>query len=165
MSDFDDDDFATPPASTSVPDRASHPKRKVRARVADMIGGGTAYAGSKPTAEPECNCPNEFVAKNHPRPDCDVHGDFSSANKPSFDSDKTPKKDSCGSCELNEDGSRTRNWLCDEHGNPPPTMTKPDKAPLRNRIAGKLASKTKDSGSAPKPPHEHNFDCDDFCDK
>lgn len=50
---FDDfDDFApsessTPNLSGHVPDRAGHPGRRVRARVADMIGGGDSYAGPK----------------------------------------------------------------------------------------------------------------------
>ena len=164
MSDFDDnDDFASFKPSNSPSDRSGHTGRKVRARVADFIGGGSAYAGSKPAEEPKCSCPNEAIARMNPRPDCDVHGDF--AAKPSFDFDDTPKKASCGSCELREDGSVRKNLLCDEHGNPPPKITQPAKTPLRDRIAGKLASKTKDSGSAPKPPHEHDFDCDDFCDK
>jgi len=81
--------------SSHVKDTASHPNRRVRARVADMIGGGTAYSGPK--------------------------------------EDKEPKK------------------------------------PLRDRIADKIATKPKaeDSGSssAPKAPHEHDFECDDFCDK
>jgi len=82
--------------SSHVKDTASHPNRKVRARFADMVGGGTAYAGPK--------------------------------------EEKEPKK------------------------------------PLRDRIADKIATKPKDESSstesaAPKAPHEHDFDCDDFCDK
>lgn len=48
---FDDfDDFAPSEPSAPaghVPDRAGHPGRRVRARVADMIGGGDSYAGPK----------------------------------------------------------------------------------------------------------------------
>jgi hypothetical protein len=92
----EDDDFNSFTPSSSPEDRGEHKGRKVRARVADFVGGGSAYSGDKPAKEP-----------------------------------------------------------------------KPAKAPLRDRIAGKIASKPKDSGEAAKPPHDHDFDCanNPFCDK
>lgn len=130
-------------SSSSVPNTASHPNRKVRARFADMIGGGTAYAGSKPTAEPECKCPNEFFAKNNPHPNCDVHG-VRTASKPSVDSDKTPPPT------MDKAPRRSSMTPPPTMTKPDPTMTKPDKAPLRDRIAGKIATKPKDEESAAK---------------
>jgi hypothetical protein len=50
--DFDDTPSSESPTDNSshVKDTARHPGRKVRSKVADFIGGGTAYAGEKEKA-------------------------------------------------------------------------------------------------------------------
>lgn len=121
------------------------------------------------TMHPEASGSHSFDETEHKHDDfCGPNGEFCNSGKAKGTDNSSHVKDTAGhpNRRINIRGA-IQGAIAGAKSEPAP---KEPKKPLRDRIADKIATKPKDEGSstesaAPKAPHEHDFECDDFCDK